>query len=115
MARIRPRVSTRRWRFHALAVDHRGAWTRLAAFQIPRHKVKRVMQALQRTVPIPQHEIIVHRGLRWQVFRQGAPLATGLQNIKNPVHHLTHIYLAAAPAVLGRRDQRRDQRPLSIA
>ncbi len=39
---------------------------------------RRVMGALQRAVPIPQHEIIVHRELRRQVFRQGAPLAAGL-------------------------------------
>ena len=61
--------------------------------EIPDHEVKRVMDTLQRAVPIPQREIIVRRGLRRQAFGQGAPLATGLQNVENPVHHL-----AAAPA-----------------
>lgn len=73
------------------------------------------MDTLQRTVPVPQHEIIMHRALRWQVFRQGAPLATGLQNIENPIHHLAHIHLAPTAATLGRWDQWRDQRPLRIA
>ena len=76
----------------------------------PDHEVKRVMDTLQRAVPIPQREIIVRRGLRRQDYRQGAPLATGLQNVENTVHHL-----APEPAALGGRDQQRDQRPLGIA
>ena len=78
------------------------------------------MNALQRAVPISTQEIIVHREHGQQVFGQGAPLAAGPQDIENPVHHLPHIHLAQvyrpfAPAALGRRDQRRDQRLLGIA
>jgi hypothetical protein len=73
------------------------------------------MATLQRTVPVPQHEIIMHRVLRWQVFWQGAPLAADLQNTENPVHHLAHIHLTPSAASLGRWNQWPDQRPLCIA
>ncbi len=78
MARTRPRASTRRWRFLpvtflpasvpggsmrapfcraflALAVDHPGTRRGLAAFRLPDHEVARVMDPLQRAVPVPQH------------------------------------------------------------
>jgi hypothetical protein len=38
--------------------------------------------------------------------QEGAPLAAGLQDIENTVHHLAHIHLARPAATLGRRVQR---------
>ncbi len=100
--------------FHALAVDHAGARRGRAALEVAGHDIELVVQALQRAVELPQHEIVVHRRLGRQILGQRAPLAARLQNIENPVHHLAHIGFPLPAPALGRRDQRRDQRPLAI-
>ncbi len=74
-----------------------------------------MVSALKRAVPVPQHEIVVHRAPGRRVLGQRAPLAAGLQHIENPVHHLAKVHIARPTAALGRRDQGRDQRPLRSA
>ena len=61
----------------ALAVDDRGRRARFASLAFAGDDIKQVMEPLQRAVPLPQHEVVVHRALRRQVLRQGVPLATG--------------------------------------
>ena len=73
-----------------------------------------MMDALQRAVPVPQHEIVVHRGLGRQVLGQRAPLAAGAEQVHHAVDHLADIDAPFAAAGLARRDQRLDQRPLLI-
>ena len=50
----------------------------------PGHEVERVMNPLQRAVPVPQHEIIVHRGLGRQILGQRAPLASRSPEHREP-------------------------------
>src|SRR5262249_4641938 len=49
-----------------------------------------------------------------QVLRQGRPLAARPQNIEDRVQDLADIDFTVTPAVLGRWDQGRDQRPLRV-
>ena len=102
-------------RFGALTVDDRGGWARLPAFLFARGDIERVVDALQRTIPIPQHEVRVRRALRRQVLRQRLPLATGRQHVEDGVENLANIHLTPPAAALGRRDHRFDQRPFGIA
>lgn len=39
---------------------------------------------IERAVPVPQAEIIVHRAARRMVFGQIAPLAAGAQDVRHP-------------------------------
>src|SRR6478735_7895951 len=98
----------------ALAVDDRGRRARLAAFALPRRHIERMVNALQRAVPLPQHEISVRRALWRQVLRQRCPLATGREHVEDRVQNLTDIHFAPPAAALGRRNCRPHQRPLSI-
>jgi len=77
--------------------------------------VQFVMDALQRAIPVPQFEIVMHRALGWQVFGQGLPLAASPQDIENPVQHLAHIDRASTPAMPSRRDHGLHNRPFGIS
>ena len=72
------------------------------------------MDALQRAVPVPQHEVVVRRALRRQILRQRLPLAAGREHVEDRVQNLAHIHVARSAAAPGRRDQRRDQRPFGV-
>jgi hypothetical protein len=98
----------------ALAVDDRRGRARLSAFALARGDVERVMEALQRPVPLPQHEVIMRRALRRQILRQRLPLAPGRKHVENRVQNLANVHLAPSPAALGRRDHWFGQRPLVI-
>jgi len=98
----------------ALAIDDRGRGARLSAFGFARRHVECVVDALQRTVPVPQHEVVMRCALRRQVLRQGLPLAAGREHVKDRVQNLANVHLAPPTAMLGRRDRRLDQRPLGV-
>ena len=72
------------------------------------------METIERAVPVPKIEIAEQGALRRQVLRYSPPLATRAENIKQAVENLAHVDLTPATAVLGRRDQRLDQRPFRI-
>ena len=72
------------------------------------------MDAIERAVPAPQVEIIMHRRARRQILGQRPPLASRAQDVHQPVDDLAHIDMALVAAPLGRRDQRLDQLPLVI-
>src|SRR6516164_8291936 len=80
-----------------------------------RSRVERVVDVLQRAVPVPQCEIQMRRALGRQVLRQGLPLAAGREHVEDRIDDLAHIHLATPSATLGRRDQRLNQRPFSVA
>ena len=85
----------------ALAVDHRRRWARLAPFPVAYRHIERVVDALERAVPVPQHEVVMCRRLRRQVLGQRRPLAARPKNIEDPVEHLADVHVArptAAPA-----------------
>src|SRR5215472_12514348 len=73
-----------------------------------------MMDALQRAVPIPQHEVGMRRALWRQILRQRLPLAPRREHVEDRVQNLANIHLAPPAAALGRRDRRLDQRPLGI-
>jgi len=72
------------------------------------------MDAIERAVPAPQAEVVMHGASGRQVLGQRAPLAAGAQDVHQTVDHLAQIDRPLAAAGLARRDQRRDQRPFLI-
>ena len=101
-------------RFGALTVDDRGGWAGFTALALARGDVERVVDALQRSVPIPQHEVRMRRALRRQVLGQRLPLATRREHVEDCVENLANIHLAPTAAALGWRDHRLNQRPFGI-
>ena len=63
--------------FHALAIDDGGTGRGLPPGIFPAFGIKRVMNAIQRSVPAPQIKIVIQRRACRQVLRDGAPLAAG--------------------------------------
>jgi hypothetical protein len=72
------------------------------------------MDALERAVVAPQIKVIEQRRARRQVFRDRPPLASRAEDVHDPVHHLADVDRAFVAAGLGRRDQRRNLRPLLV-
>src|ERR1700739_5063994 len=56
----------------------------------------------------------MYRAAGGQVLRDRAPLAAGAEDVHQAVDHLAKIDRALVAARLGRRDQRRDLRPLFV-
>ena len=73
-----------------------------------------MMDAIQRAVPVPQAEVIMHGASGRQILGQRAPLAAGAQNVHHAVDHLADSDAPFAAAGLARRDQRLDMRPFRI-
>src|SRR5205085_9130021 len=87
----------------------------LAPLTLARRYVQGVVDALQRAIPIPQHEIRMRGALRRQILRQCLPLATRREHVEDRVQHLADVHLASTPTAFGRRYRRFDQRPLAVA
>jgi hypothetical protein len=91
--------------FRRLGIDDRDSWACFSSFLLAHRYVKRMMDTLQRAIPVPELETVVHRALLGrQVLRQCLPLAAGPQHVENPVQYLAHVHRAFAPSVPGRRD-----------
>jgi hypothetical protein len=88
----------------ALAVDDRSRRARLASLALAGLEIERVMDALQRAAPIPQHEVGMRGAFRWQILRQRLPLAAGREHIEDRVQNLADVHLAGF-----------DQRSLAVA
>src|SRR5205085_5835806 len=73
------------------------------------------MNALQRAVPIPQHEVGMRGALRRQILRQRLPLTARREHIEDRVQNFADVHLAPTPTTLRRRYRRFDQRPLAVA
>jgi len=99
---------------YALAVDDAGGRARLARGLLAASHIERMMDVLQRSVPVPAAEIAVDRAARRQVLRDVAPLTAGAQHIHHAVDHLAHVDSSLAATSFGRRDQRLDQRPFGV-
>src|SRR5476651_2910525 len=74
-----------------------------------------MMDALQRAVPVPQHEIIMRRALRRQILGQRLPLASGPKHVEDGVQNLAYVDRTLASATPGWRDHRLDQSPFGVA
>src|SRR5580693_5095359 len=101
-------------RLGALTVDDCRARACLAARLLAHRHIKRIVAALQRAVPIPQLEIMVHRALRRQILGQRLPLAAGPQQVEKAVDDLAHVDIPRPPATSCRWDHRRHQGPFFI-
>ena len=101
-------------RLGTLIVDDVRARACFTARLLAHRDVKRMVDALQRAVPIPQLEIMVHRAFRRQILGQRLPLAAGPQDVENPVQDLAHIHRAFAAAMPGGRDHGLHDRPFGI-
>jgi hypothetical protein len=101
-------------RFGALAVDDRGSWAGFPALALTGGDIECVVDALQCSIPIPQHEVRMRRAFRRQVLWQRLPLATGREHVKDCVENLANIHLAPTAAALCGRDHRRNQHPCGI-
>ena len=97
----------------ALAVDHRRRWARLAPFPVAYRHIERVVDALERAVPVPQHEVVMCRRLRRQVLGQRRPLAARPKNIEDPALSTSRTFTSRGRPPR-RRDHWLDQRPLRI-
>jgi hypothetical protein len=73
-----------------------------------------MMDAIERSVPIPEVEITMHRASRRQVLGKSPPLAAGGKDIHHRVHDFTHVGCAFATAALCRWDHGFHERPLFI-
>jgi hypothetical protein len=101
-------------RFGALTVDDRGSWAGFPALALACGDIECVVDALQCSVPIPQHEVRMRRAFRRQVLRQRLPLATSREHVEDCVENLANVHLAPTAAALGRRDHRLNQHPFGI-
>ena len=72
------------------------------------------MDALQRAVPLPQHEVVVRRALGHQVLRQCLPLAASREHIEDRVQHLSNVDRSLATASSGWRNEPFDQCPFGV-
>jgi hypothetical protein len=72
------------------------------------------MNAIQCAAPTPQIEIVEQRAARRQIFGYRPPLATGIQDVHDTVHHLAHIDVATIAAPLGERNLRFDKCPFLV-
>jgi hypothetical protein len=76
--------------------------------------VEIVMDAIERAVPVPQAEVIMHSAARRQALGQIAPLTAGAQDVHHAVDHLAHVDPSLAAAPLARRNERLDKRPFLV-
>ncbi len=77
--------------FHALTVDDAGRVAGFALGFLLTLDVERMMDAIERAVPTPQAEVIVHGASGRQVLGQRAPLAAGAEQVHHAVDHLVHL------------------------
>ena len=76
--------------------------------------VERVVDAIERAVPIPAIEVIVKRRTRRQVLRDDTPLAASAEDVHQAVDDLALIDMTSVAAALGRRSEPLDMRPFRV-
>src|SRR3954454_2137024 len=74
----------------------------------------RIMNAIERAVPAPELEVVVHRRARRQVFGDSPPLAACAQDVHQPVHPLAHVHRDLVAATFARPDERLRMAPFLI-
>jgi len=99
---------------HALAVNDRNRRAGFPSGLLAALHVEGMMDAFQRAVAVPAVEIVVQGAVRRQVLGDRPPLATGAQDVQEPVEDFAYVHGAVSAAVLGRRDQRGHQGPFGI-
>src|SRR3954452_1692862 len=88
-----------------LAVNDRRGRACFAARLLPNLDIESVVDAPQRSVPVPQVQIVPDGAARWQVLRERLPLAAGPEHVEDRVQHLADVHRPRTPTALGRADQ----------
>lgn len=102
-------------RLGALGIDNRSTRARLSPSRLADRDIKRLVDALQRAIPIPQLKIEMRRALRRQIFWQSLPLAAGREHIEDCVEDLALVDRPPSSATPRWWNERSDQPPLGIA
>src|ERR1035437_8318769 len=97
-----------------MAIDDAGGWARFTIHGFAALHLERVMNAIQRAIPVPKAEITKQRAFRWQVLGNITPLASGARHIHDAVHDFSRLNRALASAMFGRWNERLDVRPLIV-
>src|SRR3979490_502935 len=100
---------------YALGINDCRSWTCFTRSLLTTFHIQRVVHLLQCAVVGPSFEIVVNGALGWQIFRHGAPLAAGAEDVHHPVDGLADVDRAFVAAGLGGWDQRPDLAPLFVA
>src|ERR1700730_7806913 len=87
---------------HALAVDDAGRRARFTIHGFATLHVERVMNAIQRAVPVPKVEITNQWPLGRQIFENITPLAPRAQHIHEIVNDFPRLTRARPSATPGR-------------
>jgi hypothetical protein len=98
----------------ALRIDDRRSRARLTCRLLAAFDIERVVDALQRSVPTPAAEVIIHRAACRQILRDRAPLAAGAEDVHKSVDDLAQVDRALVATWLGPRKQGRDLRPFFV-
>jgi hypothetical protein len=96
-----------------LEVDDRVTRARLSPSRLADRDIKRLMDTVQRAIPIPQLKIEMRRAFRRQIFRQSLPLAAGREHIEDSVEDFALVDRPPPSAAPGRRNERSDQHGFS--
>nr|pir hypothetical 12.8K protein - Rhizobium meliloti [Sinorhizobium meliloti] len=94
--------------FDTLTIDHTRCGRGLSSLQFPCLHDEMVVDPVPQLGRSPFVEIALDSGKWREVLRQHPPLATGRRDVKQRVHHLTHIGLARSAKPTGRGHERRD-------
>jgi hypothetical protein len=74
-----------------LGFDDRVTLARLSPSRLADRDIKRLMDTVQRAIPIPQLKIEMRRAFRRQIFRQSLPLAAGREHIEDSVEEFALV------------------------
>jgi hypothetical protein len=96
-----------------LEVDDRVTRARLSPSRLADRDIKRLMDTVQRAIPIPQLKIEMRRAFRRQIFRQSLPLAAGREHIEDSVEDFALVDRPPPSAAPGRRNERSNQHGFS--
>src|SRR5262245_43506592 len=101
-------------RLHRLTVDAGSAGSRIPARFGACLSTQVIHHLLPGAVVPPTGEVIVDGALGQKIVRQHVPLATRPVEVQDRVDDLAHVDAACAPAMLGWRNQRFQDRPLFV-
>src|ERR1700747_1120216 len=114
LGRIKPTWTATFRGLDALAVDDAGGGSGLASDRAAGAPDEHPVDATPQPYVAPRVEVILDARERWEVFGQGAPLASGGEDIKDRVEHRAKVNLARSPDLSGLGKQWRNQLPLLV-
>ena len=73
-----------------------------------------MVNTFQRSIVVPKIEVAINSAAGRQILRDRPPLASGTQNVHQPIDDIAHVTCPFATARSGWRDQRTNQSPFFI-